>query len=235
MTPTSVTLFKEAPEANMRRQYNIEVVRDLFGAAVVTCRWGRIGTRGQGREYVCANIGEAQALAAQLVRKREARGYVRHRAAGTAGEPRAKQSIRQRRRPSRCNNAQLAFWPAAEAEATAPGLGHRAERRAAPVPVETPEKIGRHEKAATMPSAPAASEAAIEAERQARIERILAASEALGTQTGRPLQVRRATELEMSEADSGSLAYKRELAIAGLIGVPTGGWSARQRQASLRR
>jgi predicted DNA-binding WGR domain protein len=55
MEATGVTLFKEAPEANMRRQYSIEVVRDLFGANVVVCRWGRIGAHGQRREHVWAS------------------------------------------------------------------------------------------------------------------------------------------------------------------------------------
>jgi predicted DNA-binding WGR domain protein len=80
METTCVTLFKEAPESNMRRQYSIDVVRDLFGANVVVCRWGRIGAHGQRREHVCASNDEAQAFVAKLVRKHEARGYARHRA-----------------------------------------------------------------------------------------------------------------------------------------------------------
>ncbi len=60
-----VTLRKIAPEANMHRQYTVAVTLDLFGTPLVTCRWGRIGTAGQTRQYVCATIKDAEQMAGQ--------------------------------------------------------------------------------------------------------------------------------------------------------------------------
>ncbi len=70
-----VTLRKVAPDANMHRQYTVTVTCDLFGTPLVICRWGRIGTAGQTREYVCATIEDAQEMAARLLRSKERRGY----------------------------------------------------------------------------------------------------------------------------------------------------------------
>jgi predicted DNA-binding WGR domain protein len=70
-----VTLRKVDPSKNMARQYSVAVCRDLFGTAVVVCRWGRIGRAGRSCQHVCGSLEDAQALADELVRKRRRRGY----------------------------------------------------------------------------------------------------------------------------------------------------------------
>src|SRR5688572_20338144 len=70
-----VTLRKVDPSKNMARQYSVAVCRDLFGTAVVACRWGRIGSAGRSCQHVCSSLEEAQALAEELVKKRRRRGY----------------------------------------------------------------------------------------------------------------------------------------------------------------
>jgi len=70
-----LTLYKVRADQNMRRQYSIEVGRDLFGSHIVTCRWGRIGRNGQSRQYVCETREDAVALAESLRAKRMGHGY----------------------------------------------------------------------------------------------------------------------------------------------------------------
>ena len=52
-TPIQLPLFAEAatlvrtlPERDEHRYYRLEVWPDLFGRALLVCRWGRIGTPG---------------------------------------------------------------------------------------------------------------------------------------------------------------------------------------------
>ena len=70
-----VTLRKVDPSKNMARQYSVAVCRDLFGTPVVVCRWGRIGRAGRSSQHVCGSVEEAEALAGELVGKRQRRGY----------------------------------------------------------------------------------------------------------------------------------------------------------------
>ena len=70
-----IILQRVVPETNTRRQYTVLVGRDLFGAPVVVCRWGRIGQAGRMRTHVCASIDAAEALAADVVARRRRRGY----------------------------------------------------------------------------------------------------------------------------------------------------------------
>jgi len=60
----------------MARFYSIDIDTDLFGAVVLTRRWGRIGTLGQGRA-MAFDLGEeaASASAQQLERAKRKRGY----------------------------------------------------------------------------------------------------------------------------------------------------------------
>jgi predicted DNA-binding WGR domain protein len=70
-----VTLRKVDPSKNMARQYSVAVCRDLFGTAIVVCRWGRIGRAGRSSQHVCGSLEEARTLAEELVEKRGQRGY----------------------------------------------------------------------------------------------------------------------------------------------------------------
>ena len=62
-----VTLQRVVPETNTRRQYIVSVGRDLFGAPVVVCCWGRIGQAGRMRTHACPSMDAAHALAADVV------------------------------------------------------------------------------------------------------------------------------------------------------------------------
>ncbi len=93
-----VTLRKVAPDANMHRQYTVTVSRDLFGTPLVICRWGRIGTAGQTREYVCASIEDAEEMAAQLLKAKERRGYGAGQNAAASRPARVRKPPAKRRR-----------------------------------------------------------------------------------------------------------------------------------------
>ena len=57
------------------RYYEVRVCRDLFGAAVVLCHWGGIGSKlGGSQEKVVAEQSLATVLA-QISRRRVQRGY----------------------------------------------------------------------------------------------------------------------------------------------------------------
>lgn len=80
--PIQLPLFAEAatlvctlPERDEHRYYRLEVWPDLFGHAMLVCRWGRIGTRGCHRLDPHPDPGAAiNALAARARAKRR-RGY----------------------------------------------------------------------------------------------------------------------------------------------------------------
>ena len=93
-----VTLRKVALDANMHRQYTVTVTVDLFGTPLVICRWGRIGTAGQTREHVCATIEDAQAMAAQLLKAKERRGYGAGKTAAAARPARVRKPVAKLRR-----------------------------------------------------------------------------------------------------------------------------------------
>lgn len=64
------------PEKNRLRFYALEVGQDLFGAWVVTRRWGRIGQ--SERRVAESFVSESAAikLARDIKRQKETRGYV---------------------------------------------------------------------------------------------------------------------------------------------------------------
>ncbi|MET0377303.1 MAG: WGR domain-containing protein [Rhizorhabdus sp.] len=56
---------------NVARRYAIAVTRDLFGALIVQCSWGRIGSRGQCRTVSFASQEEAARYVRSVLRRRE--------------------------------------------------------------------------------------------------------------------------------------------------------------------
>jgi predicted DNA-binding WGR domain protein len=117
----TVRLQRVRPDANMYRRYAVSVGRDLFGAVVVTCRWGRTGCVGQVQEHVCTTWAEAEALALRLVARKLARGYAVEGAALAAGpphpaEPRSQEKDeRAQRRRCAQTQTQMCLFPASPA------------------------------------------------------------------------------------------------------------------------
>ncbi|MFV0645059.1 MAG: WGR domain-containing protein [Sphingomonadaceae bacterium] len=58
------------PTRNIARRYMIVQNRDLFGHVIVEYRWGRIGTRGQGRVVSFAEDHDAERFVRTLLRRR---------------------------------------------------------------------------------------------------------------------------------------------------------------------
>ena len=71
----AATLLRTLPERDEQRYYRLEVWPDLFGRALLVCRWGRIGAPGCHRLDPHPDPGAAiNALAARARAKRR-RGY----------------------------------------------------------------------------------------------------------------------------------------------------------------
>ena len=66
----AIELQAVSPHGQHRRAYEIHVGSDLFGQLVVTIDFGVIGTRGQHRVYLVADIAEAQAVVCRALRRR---------------------------------------------------------------------------------------------------------------------------------------------------------------------
>jgi len=66
----AIELQAVSPHAQHRRAYEIHVSPDLFGQLVVTIEFGVIGTRGQRRVHLVADIAEAQAVVRRALRRR---------------------------------------------------------------------------------------------------------------------------------------------------------------------
>lgn len=59
-----------APERNVARRYSIALSSDLFGHWIVELRWGRIGTKGQGRRISFADEGAASRFVRSVLSRR---------------------------------------------------------------------------------------------------------------------------------------------------------------------
>jgi hypothetical protein len=59
-----------SPQAQHRRAYEIHVGSDLFGQLVVTIDFGVIGTHGQRRVHLVADVAEAQVVVRRSLRDR---------------------------------------------------------------------------------------------------------------------------------------------------------------------
>jgi hypothetical protein len=66
----AIELQAVSPHGQRRRAYEIHVGSDLFGQLVVTIDFGVIGTRGQRRVHLVADIAEAQAVVRRALRRR---------------------------------------------------------------------------------------------------------------------------------------------------------------------
>lgn len=75
-TEHSVYLQRHDASRNMARFYHVEVSTDLFGTVLLSRRWGRIGTRGQGRAVAVESKDQAIAAAVLLERSKRLRGYI---------------------------------------------------------------------------------------------------------------------------------------------------------------
>lgn len=73
----SITLLHRIDKTrNMARSYELSIQPGLFGDVSVLRHWGRIGAVGQSREYWFQNEGEAEEMAAAVLRQKQKRGYV---------------------------------------------------------------------------------------------------------------------------------------------------------------
>jgi predicted DNA-binding WGR domain protein len=80
--PVQLPLFAEAaslirvrPERNEWRYYRMEVWPDLFGRALLSRQWGRIGTEGRRRLDPHPDAGAALNALAQIAGTKRRRGY----------------------------------------------------------------------------------------------------------------------------------------------------------------
>ena len=65
-----VVLEARDPTRNIARSYVVIMSRDLFGAHMVDCFWGRIGSRGQSKRVSFPDRAEAQRHARHVLKKR---------------------------------------------------------------------------------------------------------------------------------------------------------------------
>lgn len=73
---TPRVLFRKIdPEQNMKRYYSITLTRIFFDEWCIVCNWGRLGNKGQVRQYTFEDKRGAQILVDRLVKKRYARAY----------------------------------------------------------------------------------------------------------------------------------------------------------------
>ncbi len=73
--PDQATLARIRPERNEWRYYRLAVWPDLFGRALLTRHWGRIGTPGRIRLDTHPDPGAAINALARLARRKRRRGY----------------------------------------------------------------------------------------------------------------------------------------------------------------
>ena len=66
----AIELQAVSPLGQHRRAYEIHVGSDLFGQLVVTIDFGVIGTRGQRRVHLVADIADAQVVVRRALRRR---------------------------------------------------------------------------------------------------------------------------------------------------------------------
>jgi len=71
----AATLVRTLPDREEHRYYRLEVWPDLFGHALLVCKWGRIGTNGCHRLDPHPNPGAAINALAARVRAKYRRGY----------------------------------------------------------------------------------------------------------------------------------------------------------------
>jgi hypothetical protein len=66
----AIELQAASPQTQHRRAYEIHVDQDLFSQLVVAIDFGVIGTRGQQRVHLVADIAEAQVVVRRVLRRR---------------------------------------------------------------------------------------------------------------------------------------------------------------------
>ncbi len=71
----AATLIRSRPGRDEERFYRLEVWPDLFGRALLVCRWGRLGTSGWRRLDPHPDPGAAINALAARVRAKRRRGY----------------------------------------------------------------------------------------------------------------------------------------------------------------
>jgi predicted DNA-binding WGR domain protein len=76
----TASLIRVRPELNEWRFYRLEVWPDLFGRALLSRQWGRLGTKGRRRLDPHPDPGAAINALAQIVRQKRQRGYKDHAA-----------------------------------------------------------------------------------------------------------------------------------------------------------
>lgn len=74
--PDIIQLSRIDPEKNMRRFYRLTVQRDLFGGAMLTREFGRIGSPGRLVSEIHSDEGIAVNSLADWVRRKRKRGYL---------------------------------------------------------------------------------------------------------------------------------------------------------------
>ena len=69
-------IFKSIePEENRFRFYSIHIEQSLFGGFMLTCTWGRIGTKGQTRVIPFDTIEDCVQEFKQIAKTRKRHGY----------------------------------------------------------------------------------------------------------------------------------------------------------------
>ncbi len=70
MQEICIALEARAPARNTSRSYVIEAGKDLFGEWVIDIYYGRIGSKGQHRQYSAASEAATRRLIAQKLKRR---------------------------------------------------------------------------------------------------------------------------------------------------------------------
>ena len=73
--PETASLVRVRPARNEWRFYRMEVWPDLFGRALLSRQWGRIGTKGRRRLDPYPDPGAAANALARIERQKRRRGY----------------------------------------------------------------------------------------------------------------------------------------------------------------
>ena len=73
--PCQIYIERIDPSKNMARYYVVSLSQSLFNEICVARRWGRIGTRGQGKRHYFATELDALAFLLDLLSRKRKRGY----------------------------------------------------------------------------------------------------------------------------------------------------------------
>ena len=70
MASTFCSLMAKDTLKNIDRKYSLLLQRDLFGGWILITRWGRDGSKGQGKQYSFTDEAKAQKKFQQVLKRR---------------------------------------------------------------------------------------------------------------------------------------------------------------------